>query len=1315
MRSPRPARLTLCVALLTAVAGTTTGPAAPSLAAGPRTVAAATSPALLGTLAGPSQAAMYPSGVTVDPVNDRLVVADTGRDRVLFYSYDGRKLGGFGEYGTGPGQLASPRDVAVDDQGRIYVADAENNRVQAFTSTGVFRWERGGLGTGPTTLNTPIGVSWDHAQDVLLVASTGQSLVKAWDADGVFQWRSPTGTTLGAGAIRDVDRGPDGRIWLSAYKQHQVKAYDVSPDGLTWDTTPAIVLGDGAAAGDGDGQLNFPYNVAFSPDARTVYVADTGNGRVARWDLSVSPPRWLPPVGAHCAAHPQPCPDPPAGSGTFNHLRRVAVAPDGTLVAADFWGGGLELFDPSGASLRSIEGAEPPAPGFAEPYSVDVAASGDVYVMDRLNHRIERFDATGAYLGKVGARGTSPGTFSWPEGLTTGPDGSVWAVDTRGDRVTRFPRDLDPRRVPSWGSTGSDTGQLSYPSGADVAPDGSVWVADTRNDRLQVLDPASGTWRVVGSAGTGPGQLQRPAGVAVTASAVYVADTGNDRVQVLRLDGTPLGSWSTGLSGPEGVEVAPDGTLWVADTQHHRVVHLSADLASDLGDVIGAPGSGVELAFPHDVAVGGGRIYVADTYHDRVLVLDDPGADVPGGPVDPAPGTVRPVPVGELSASGGHAPLYPAGLAVEGGRWLVSDSGGGRVVAVDPVTGAVDPLPDSGLTDPRDLAVDPVDPTRHWVVDTGAGRVVAFDPSGTPVASIGGLTQPHGMAIGTDAVYVADTYANRVLAATRDGATRWTQQSCGGTAFSRPRDVGLLGSQLVVADTDNDRLVVLDAATGACVRVIGKRGTAPGTFRAPRSVSADGSGGLWVADALNQRLQHLTATGAVIGTTPVGAYGDGPAQFRSPHCVTALPGGQVAVCDTFGWRISVWDGTSATPSPVRLVGGTAPAPGGFNGPFAAAYGPDGSLYAVDWFNHRVQRWGPDGRWAGEWGHYGTAAGSLIFPRGVVVSPAGEVVVTDSENNRLVVYTATGDVVRTVRPTSGPALNRPHQTALDGTTTWVADTGRSRVVRMAADGSVLTSFAVPGPSGGSRPEGIAVDVDGTILVSNTRASRVERWSRDGQLLEVVTASGSGAGQVRSPSGLLVTGQGATRRLWIADSGNDRVVVLDAADAVETTFGGPGSGPAGLDTPRSVALDPTTGRLAVTDLGGDRITLWDPTGGEEPPAPDTTAPSVVVTSPAAGTSTPNPVLVTGTATDDRAVAEVSLAVQDTVSKAWLRPDGSWGAFARRTATLLQPSAPETGWTTSLPPLPPGRYAVAVRVTDLAGNTPATAVRSTFVVTG
>ncbi|WP_243058769.1 SMP-30/gluconolactonase/LRE family protein [Nocardioides sp. SR21] len=1266
----------------------------------PAAPAAAEPPVLLGTLVGPSQAAMYPSGTEVDRVNDRLVVADTGRDRILIYSFTGTLLDEFGEYGTADGQLASPRDVAVDGAGNIYVADAENNRIQKFNSAGDWQWTRGGLANGAQTLNTPIGVTWDSQHNLLLSTSTGQSLIKAWDTAGGLVWTSPSGNDLGAHGMRDVSRGPDGRLWVTAYKEHQIKVYDTT--GLngritTTDTTPVWTLGDGVVGGHGDNQLNFPYNVVFSADGNTVYVSDTGNGRIARWDISGAQPQWLAPWGGKCTVHPQPCADPSTGQdqGKYNHLRRVAIDEDGNVYGADFWGSGFWVFSPTGQVLRAIEGDSAPAPGVAEPHAVDVnPATGQVYVMDRLNHRIEQFQPDGTYVRKVGARAgaDAKATFSWPEGLTVAPNGEVWAIDTRNDQLDRFPSDLSTGTVPRYGSTGTGAQNLNYPSNADVDSSGVVWVVDTRNHRIQKLNPTTGTFSSVGSQGSGAGQLQDPMGIAVTASAVYVADTGNDRVQKFALDGSFLAEY-TGLDGPEGIDVAPDGTVWVADTQNSRLVHLSAGLA-DLGDGFGSQGSG-DLQFfnPHDLAFGNDKMYVADTYNNRVQVFSMPG------PVDPPPTPLTPEYVDQISDDGGVAPFYPAGVEIVDGTWYVADSGGSRVITVDPATGAVTPVAESGLNDPRDLELDAADPTALWVTDTGGSKIVRLSRTGQQLGTVGtgSLNQPYGLANDATRVYVANTYGSpaSVKAFNRDGSLAWNKSDGCGTPFSRPRDVGLADNgQIAVADTDNHRIVILNAADGSCVSSFGGNGTGAGKFKSPRSVTADGSGGLWVADAFNYRVQHLTMAGATIGTAmPVGTVGDGATQFRSPHCVTPVPGTtEVAVCDTFNFRIPVYDGSGTTPTYDRTVGGTKPTNGGFNGAFAVAYGPDGSLYVADWFNHRIQKFDADGDYVRQWGGYGSGNGGLIFPRGILVSPSGEVVVTDSENNRIDVFNANGDYQRAVKPKTGLALSRPHQTALDGTGGyWIADTNNSRIIHLDSDGDVVgTPTTVAG-----KPEGIAVDTDGTVLVSNTQNNRVERYTANGVLVGPVV----GSTQVNKPGGLLVTGTGDERRLWIASAGNDRVVVVDVDGQIET-FGTSGGGEGQLEQPRGVAFDPTREKIAVADFGNNRVSLWDPFG--DPPPADTVDPTVAFTAPSSGASLPaGTVAVTGTAGDNTSVSAVEVAVQRPGGQ-WLQANGTWGGTQQYVAaTLDTPGGGSTGWTLSFSATTAGSYTMTARATDQAGN--------------
>jgi DNA-binding beta-propeller fold protein YncE len=604
--------------------------------------ATGTTPTFIKTLAGASVANMYSSGLEWDATNARIVVADTGNDRIEFYNpTTATRLGAFGSFGSGAGQLNSPRDIAIDGAGNIYVADAGNNRVQKFTSTGTFVWASQGTPSSKckstqadsTCLNAAIGVTWDSTNNVLLVADTGDSLIKAFDSNGNWLWTSPAGATLGVINPRDVTRGPGGLIWVSAYEENQIKAYAVTSAGV-WTTQPTVILGDGAKGGHGANQLNFPYNVAFNPAGTIAYVADIGNDRIAVYNITtLSSPQWLGQYGKRCN---EPCPS-PVPSGEFAFLRRVAVESNGDVIGDDFWGNGMFVFPPASipfttqAPLLQIEGSHAPAPGFAQAFGVAVAPDGTVFAIDRLNQRIERFTSTGTFLNTGGFRGVGADAFSWPEDAAVAPDGTLWVADTRNSRLEHWPANLSTTGVTDVGTKGAGVGQFNYIEGLTVDSSGVVWVADSNNNRVESYNPSNGKFTVYGAKGSGTCQFDHPEAVAVgSAGAVYVADTLNNRVVEMSVSGgTCTGftaTYSTGLNGPQGVALAGDGTVWVADSGNSRVVHISAAL-SDLGDGFGGFGTGnLQFDDPHSLAVFGSTLYVADTYNNRIQEFNIAGS-----------------------------------------------------------------------------------------------------------------------------------------------------------------------------------------------------------------------------------------------------------------------------------------------------------------------------------------------------------------------------------------------------------------------------------------------------------------------------------------------------------------------------------------------------------------------------------------------------------------------------------------------------------------------------------------------------------------
>jgi DNA-binding beta-propeller fold protein YncE len=617
--------------------------AVPAVASSSATTSSSLSVTFAKTLAGPSEAAMYPSGLIWDAHSNRLVVADTGYNRISVFTPSScpapprtcAPAFSFGSLGTANGQFNTPRDVAVDGSSNIYVADAANSRIEAFNSSGTFLWSAGGAGSLSSNLNIPIGLSYDATTNEILVADTGHSLIKAYAAvggaegfaAGTFIWKSPTGVLK---SPREVRRGPDGEIWVADYHDEEVKAFQCSctSSSSDWDITPNKVIGDGIANGHADGEVNSPYNIAFSPNGQIGYVADTGNERIAVFNVTscngtengqAHECTWIANYGSRC---PKVCPAPPGNAAYFNQLRRVTVDSSGNIWAADFWGSGIHEFTPTGATGIEIDGSTAAAPGFAEAYGVTVGPNGITYGVDRLNQRVEEFSATGGYMTDEGERGTALGTYSWPETAGVAPNGDVWVGDTRNNRLQEFSPNLalPPLAVVVGGGS---VGAFNYIEGVSVAASGVVWVADTENNRIVSYDPTTTHYTAFGTRGSGavigsPAQFVDPEGVVATAGDFYVADTGNNRVDEVSMSGDLVAVFTTGLNGPEGIALSPDGTIWVANTQSDQVVQLSANLSSELTS-FGSPGSGNDnFNLPHSLAVSGNTLFVADTYNNRI-------------------------------------------------------------------------------------------------------------------------------------------------------------------------------------------------------------------------------------------------------------------------------------------------------------------------------------------------------------------------------------------------------------------------------------------------------------------------------------------------------------------------------------------------------------------------------------------------------------------------------------------------------------------------------------------------------------------------
>ena len=169
--------------------------------------------------------------------------------------------------------------------------------------------------------------------------------------------------------------------------------------------------------------------------------------------------------------------------------------------------------------------------------------------------------------------------------------------------------------------------------------------------------------------------------------------------------------------------------------------------------------------------------------------------------------------------------------------------------------------------------------------------------------------------------------------------------------------------------------------------------------------------------------------------------------------------------------------------------------------------------------------------------------------------------------------------------------------------YVADSRNHRILHIASDGSLLHEWGTFAdqatgdvPIGTfNEPWGVAVGPDGSVYVSDTWNHRVQKFSEDGEPIKIWGQYGQPLPEVPEskssfwgPRGIAVDSQG---RVFVADTGNKRIVVFDSEGNYITEFGTAGLDPGQFDEPVGVAVA-NDGTVIVTDTWNQRIQAFMP---------------------------------------------------------------------------------------------------------------------------
>jgi DNA-binding beta-propeller fold protein YncE len=220
------------------------------------------------------------------------------------------------------------------------------------------------------------------------------------------------------------------------------------------------------------------------------------------------------------------------------------------------------------------------------------------------------------------------------------------------------------------------------------------------------------------------------------------------------------------------------------------------------------------------------------------------------------------------------------------------------------------------------------------------------------------------------------------------------------------------------------------------------------------------------------------------------------------------------------------------------------------------------------------------------------------PRGIAISPAGEVFVADGLEQNVVVLNGAGLRVRSIgkRGAGAGEMREPRGLALAHERLFVADSGNHRIDVFALDGKFERSVGRRGFGDGEllAPNDVAVDAAGRIFVADLGNQRVVRFGADGAFGAAWGGLGPFSGLFHAPTGIAQFGG----RVFVADRDNHRVQVFDGDGQPDHEWGihaiRPREGAGKLHYPSAVAISPKGESVAVVEGLEGRVQFFGDVG-------------------------------------------------------------------------------------------------------------------------
>ncbi len=202
------------------------------------------------------------------------------------------------------------------------------------------------------------------------------------------------------------------------------------------------------------------------------------------------------------------------------------------------------------------------------------------------------------------------------------------------------------------------------------------------------------------------------------------------------------------------------------------------------------------------------------------------------------------------------------------------------------------------------------------------------------------------------------------------------------------------------------------------------------------------------------------------------------------------------------------------------------------------------------------------------------------PRGIIATKSGQhLAVTHFASHTMVIYTLTGEVVRTIgkQGSEQGELSYPFGVAVDDDgRLWVADNGNSRVQCFTEDGEFVCMFST-----NKSPSGIAYHSE-RLFVSDLSNDQITIYTTRGEKVQSFGGKGTANGQFISPYDVKIFNE-----IYVADTFNNRVQVFSIDGTWLHSFDG--FIEYGMNGPNGIAIT-KDGCIIVVECDGHCVSMW-----------------------------------------------------------------------------------------------------------------------------